>query len=489
MSLTKSRKTDLLLIFILLIVAFFFRFWKLESFQYWSDDEQLFWAIVRHIVVDKHPSLVTPNAALGIGLGPLLHYLVAPWYWITKFDPLKVVILGNLFTFSNVILIYIAGNLLGGRRVGFIAGFLYTASFISSLFDRRFWALTPNFSMVTLAIISLIQILRGKSIYLILLVVPAIFSFNSDPSLGVIVLAAATTLFLFKPKVAKKHIFHAAILGIFLLSPLILFEIRHSGQNLKSLFSLNLEKNTANYEAFFPSQLKNFSRFFYAQKSDAADAYFCYCTLDDKVNPILVFALVIMFFWFFGRTIKTKNKNWFILTLFIFSYLIGIYIFKTFLKGNPSFFYSLTISPVLLLITGLAISKIKFFPFILAILFVANFYSLSLSRFKYPLKEKIMLVEKTLNKLPDKNNFSLYYSGDILNSGGGWTSLFISQGAIPLKGSLADHWGHVYETYNLYPIPFSKDEPKDVVIVSGKEAKIYNKKVNLENLYQPKYFE
>lgn len=479
MSHTKFRKTNFLLVLTLLTIAFFFRFWKLKSFQYWSDDEQLLWSIVRHIVVDKHPSLVTPNVALGVGLGPLLHHLVAPWFWLVKFDPLRIVLLGNLFTFLNVILIYIAGDLLGGKKVGFIAGFLYAASFISSLFDRRLWALSPNFSMVTLAIISLIQILRGKSIYLILLVMPVVFSLNSDPSLGVVTLASVAALLFFGPKINKKHILYSAIFGVLLLSPLIIFEFRHSGQNIKSLLSVNIGENTANSEPFALAQLKNFSRFFYAQNSNSADAYFCYCTLDDSVSPLLIILVAVMILGFTHP----------VLIFFLISYLIGIFVFRTFLGGNPTFFYSLTISPVLFLIAGTAISKIKYLLLLLPIFLLVNFHSLSFSSFKYPLTAKIQLVEETIAKLPNKNNFSLYYSGDVLNSGGGWTSLFMSQGATPVKGSLSAHWGHVYETYNLYPISFSKEEPKNVVVVSGKDAKIYNKKVNLEELYQPKYFE
>lgn len=182
------KKFDLCAVVLLLLIAYFFRLWKLKSLQYWSDDEQLIWAIIRHIIVDKHLSLVIPNAAIEMSLGPLFHYLVFPWFWLVNLDPEKILLLGNIFTFFGIILMFIAGNLIGGKKVGFIAAFLYSVSFISSLFDRRLWALSPNIALVLLGIISLIQILKGKSKYIILLVVPLVFSVNSDPSLGVIAL-------------------------------------------------------------------------------------------------------------------------------------------------------------------------------------------------------------------------------------------------------------------------------------------------------------
>lgn len=495
--LKKIKRVDILICLFLLVLAFFFRLWKLKSFQYWSDDEQILWAIVRHLVIDKHPSLVIPNSALGLSFGPLFHYLVAPWYWIIKFDPQKILLLGNLFTFFNVILIYAAGNLLGGRKVGFAAGFLYAVSFLSSLFDRRLWALSPNIPLVLLGTISLIQVVKGKSKYIFLLVIPIVFSVNSDPSLGIIALASIFTFLILKPKIQKKYIMYSVLLGILLLSPLIFFELRHSGQNIRSLSSLKLENYQKESDPLFPSQLKNFSRFFFAQGSNTAEAYFCYCKPDDKVSPVLILAVSAMIAAFIFRAIKNKDKGKGELILVLVSYLTGIYVFKTFLGGNPAFFYSVTIFPILFLMAGVVISDIKYLPLLLLpSLLLANFYSLYHSSFKYPLSKKMEVVEQTIKKIPDKNNFSLYYSGDILVSGGGWTALFMSKGYTPSKGSLSAYWGHVYESYNLYPIPFSLEEPQTVVVISQGDSKVYNNEgkwfnpaVYIENLYQPKYFE
>jgi hypothetical protein len=122
-----------------------------------------------------------------------------------------------------------------------------------------------------------------------------------------------------------------------------------------------------------------------------------------------------------------------------------------------------------------------------------------MSNFKYPLINKIKLVNSTIKNIPDKDNFSLYYSGDVLLAGGGWTSLFTYRGYTPVSGNLSLYWGHVYESYGLYPKPFATTDPSTVVILSSIDNKpssvIYNNnkgkfnyKIDIEGLYQPKYF-
>lgn len=514
------KRIDFFLITILVILCLFFRLSRLESFQYWSDDDQLMWLTLRHIIVDKHPSLVSVNVATGAGLGPLFHWLSTPWFWINNLNPQKILLAGNLFAVLSTVAIYIAGRMIGGRIIGFNASFLYSVSFISSLFDRRFWVLTPDILLVTIAIISLIKISQGDSRFLYLLVFPIAFAFNSDPTLGIVILASFLFILIIRPKLEKRKITLSFILLLILALPLIIFEIRHSGQNFQGIKRFiseqtSQERKVTLQKPFLIFQFENFSRFFYIRPTNTADIYLCYCEFDDKRPALFAIIVGIFLVLFFIITIKEKKESYLILLLFLFSYIIGIIIFKELFKGSVHFHYSLVISPILFLIVAILLTKRKILLFLtLPILFIINLNTLQKSNFKYPIRDKIAIVKQTISKLPADKNFSLYHSGDVLLASGGWAALFMANGHVPNKGSFSMHWGHVYETYNLYPIRFSSKEPETVVVLSERELEkkgqfrvidvlqqgqiysiIYDNskswfipEASLEKLYQPKFF-
>lgn len=511
-------KTDLILISIIVAIALFFRMLPFDKFLYWSDDEQLIWLTIRHILIDHHPSLVTANVATGVSLGPLFHYLVSPWFWLVNFNPAKIIILGYLFSILNCLAIYMTGKVLGGRKVAFAASFLYAVSFLSSLFDHRFWLLTPNIALISLGLIALIKIVKGESQYLYLLTLPITFAFNSDPSLGVVIVATIFTFLIFRPHFNKKHWLISACLIFILLSPLVAFEIRHQGQNWQAINQFvnqqtKVSPPTQNNNLLL-AQLANFARFFYARESQAADTYLCYCEMNNDIPLIFPIGMALMIAYFIFTAVKKRQPESVVLLSFIFAYLVGILIFQNIFKGQVVLHYSLVVAPILFLMAAKLLSKNNLLlGTTLAIFFILNLNTLYHSRFKYPLQDKLKIVNQTISKLPD-HNFSLYHSGDVLLAGGGWVSLFIENGFIPQKGDFSTYWGHVYRSYNLYPRPIENKEPKTVVILSEnlidtKEnprvldiikvgniySFIYDNSKNwftptnsLEELYQPNYF-
>lgn len=519
------KNNDLRLLAILLTVGIIFRFYKYYSLQYWSDDEQLLWYIIRHITVDKHPSLVVPNVALEIGLGPLYHYLLTPWFFLTNLNPQNILILGNLIGLINIILIYFVGKLIssGSTKVAFLAGLIYAASFMISLFDRRLWALTPDITLVLLSLIAFIKILNKKSGFIYLLIPAFVFQFNSDPSLATISLVLIVFLVMFRNLIKKSSLVVFMIISLILLSPIIIFEIRHQGVNLKSFANFLQESSVKQIRAdvgqrnFILSEIENFSRFFYSKPTSSSEAYFCYCYLDDYPHSLLILSVFLSLVLFAYLTVKTKNRNYLILVIFVVSYLIGKYLFQIVAKGYPVFFYSIVISPILILIIAILIARFnKVFYFLFIVFFLTlNLQTLLTVDFKFPLKDKLKLAKIVQEELVGvgAEKYSLYYSGDILVNSGGFTALFNYFGQPPVKGNISSQWGHHYQTFELYPLKFEDQEPDYVVVISknhhkenlkyiyanikvGKlSATIYNNQMkwfyyplHIENLYQPNYF-
>lgn len=514
----KKNKLIFLYFVGIFLIFLFFRFWRIDKFQYWSDDEQLLWYTIRHIVIDRHPSLVVVNTALGVSLGSIYHLLISPWYYLTKLNPQLILLLGNIFSLASILTIYKAGKILGGKKNGLIVSFLYSASFISSLFDRRLWALTPNFLVTTLSIIALFGLISGKKKYIYLLLPAFVLPFNSDPSLLVALISSLIAIILLKIKLDRKHLAIFIVSILFFLSPLIIFEIRHNGQNFKSIKNLisinNFKTNKNNNSFFLIDQLNYFSKFVYLRPSKVSEIYFSYDQVENNKNILpTIFSIAIIIFFIY-KTVKTKDKKDIILTIFLISYVSGIYIFKTALSRNSEFFYSVVISPVIFLVLAEIISKKSktFIFFSLSIYLLVNLYSLLNSELKYPLNEKLKLVETVAKKININEDFSLYYSGDIFLASGGWTSLFTFKGLTPVQGSLTKYWGHAYQSYGIYPKEFSQKDPSIVVILSegiintnlpikyeekignvyatiiDNRKRLFNPDVNVEKLYIPKYF-
>lgn len=501
----RKNKLTFLYFASIFFIFLFFRLWRIDKFQYWSDDEQLLWYIVRHIVIDRHPSLVVVNTALGVSLGSIYHLFISPWYFLTKLNPQLILLLGNIFSLASLLAIYKAGKLMGGKKTALIASFLYSSSFISSLFDRRLWALTPNFLVTTLSIIALFGLNSGKKKYIYLLLPAFALPFNSDPSLLVPLISSIIAIILLRIKLNRKHVIIFIISLLVFLSPLIFFEMRHKGQNFKSIKNLITTKNPETKKdsssLFLVDQLGYFSRFIYSRPSKVSEIYFCYCNIEDNKNalPITLSTAIIAFFTL--KAIKTKNKKDIILTIFLITYLCGTYVFKTVLSRNSEFFYSIVVSPVIFLIFAKTISiknKLIIATF-LTIYLSVNLFSLMNSKLKYPLKEKLKLAETVTKIVKPNEDFSLYYSGDVFLAGGGWTSLFTYKGLTPVQGSLAKYWGHAYQSYGIYPKKFSPEDPSTVVILSQKTGNVYatiidnrkklfNPDINVEKLYIPKYF-
>lgn len=520
----KKYKFDIFLIFILIAISIIFRVIKLNDFQYWSDDEQLLFYTLRHIVVDHHSSLVTPNVALELSMGPIFHYLLIPWYLLVDFKPDRILLFGIFFSSISVILMYITGFILGGRLVAITATLLYSTSFMSSLFDRRLWHLSPNVILILLSLFSVLKIVKGDSKYILPLTLSAIFSFNSDPSIGIIVISAFLIFIIYRPKIKKIYLLSSFIFFVFAISPLIIFDIRHQGQNLESVLNLitrissTTNQKVTNDQNIITEQVDNIARFFYVYPTNVADAYFCYCLFNDRKNSILNLAVYLIFLFFIIYAVKEKKRNYFILIIFLFFYILGLQIFEYKLNGLAKFSYSVTISPIAFIVAAIIFSRLKGILYIiLPIFFILNFNTLVNSSFKYPLKDKLIMVNKTTKQLPENTNFSLYYSGDILLAGGGWNSLFTQRGFSPKKGSLTIHWGHIYNSYNLYGVNFTHQEPETIVVISEKNldqenmiirqnlknqdtvGKVHSFVLNnnlgeinylniVEDLYQPDYF-
>ena len=111
--LVKIKKHYLILFGIILLAAFF-RFYNFRELQYWDLDDEVFTSVMRHIVFDKSPTLLVPNAFLEFGQGPYFHWIMALFYALTKFDLVTVRVFSSLLGIATTLLVYITARSIGG---------------------------------------------------------------------------------------------------------------------------------------------------------------------------------------------------------------------------------------------------------------------------------------------------------------------------------------------------------------------------------------
>jgi 4-amino-4-deoxy-L-arabinose transferase-like glycosyltransferase len=474
------KKKSFLLLSIALLVAFFFRFYNYQNFQYWSGDEEMASAVIRKIVVERKPVLISPNTTISASLGSLFHLSTAPLFGIFNMNPAYVLLMMGLLGLITTFILYFLGKSVKNEWLGFTLSILYGGSFLMGLFDRRWWPLTLNALLSALALLALYKIIIEKKYwYSIFLAVSIGFAGHSEPSLAVGLFATVISFIVFRINPFRKAFLAGLITLIIFAAPLLFFEARHPGTIIypviKSLTGgihdsaspSDFHTETNKYDLY----LGTFSRLFLTPYSDYADKQFCYCSdygqpIFGSFTKVVILLLLLYPLFILIKTKEKKEKDVLKLAyIYLLSFLIASFVFNSVSKNPIHQHYFLVSFPIIIFLVGYSLfslvkSKIML-CLILIIYVITNGYSLLNSQFRYPLPQLTELVSNTVNHLPD-NNFSLYA---VNYEGLGWTSLFILNNKHPQKSYLYPFIDWMYRAQSLYTVNPTNQEQKKVVVI------------------------
>lgn len=468
---------------VIVIISIFFRYYNTQKLQYWSSDEEMAGAVVYHMLTTGKPVLVSPNSNTELTLGSAFHVLSAPLFVIANKNPVTVLNLTAFLGILTTILIYYAGKLIKDEKLGLIASFLYASSFLISIFDRRWWPLSLNSFLATLALISLMQIInRKKNIFFIPLAVSIGFAVHSQASLAIIALATILIFAILRVIPPKKGlVLFFATLALFAL-PLVLFEIRHPGAVTRPYLKILSASGSHKSASYSPNSeaLKVYfetpQRIFLTAPSKFAESHFCACTryeqpLGNYAAYLVLIPIFLPAIFLFKRKIKNslEKKSYTILYSFLVSFAVGSILFGYVYKLPIHQPYFLVIFPTLILLfaSGLQLINKKWLKSLILIsIFAININTLVKSSFRYPLSDKQKLVSQISKDIRDKE-FSLNVIGDAWQHGGGYTELFILQGKNPPKSYIYDFYDWLYRAHSLYTLERTeKSQPQAVTIGS-----------------------
>lgn len=482
----------------ILLIAMLFRFYNVKQFQFWYSDEEFNAMVVRKMVVEKRPVLISPSGTTGLTLGSYFQVVSVPLFYFSKFN--TEIILGTMgfLGILTTYLIFLIGKLISNTKLGLVSSFLYATSFVMGLYDRRWWNLSIAPILTVIAIYSIIQIkMRKKYIWSIPLAACIGFAFHTGSNIVVIVFATLLVFVVLKISILRKEYILALATFLLFLLPLGIFELMHPGAVTHPI-EVSFSKNTPSAGGYnlISGDILNktnitFANMIFPKASNFAEIYVGsqfsgYKNLFGPVAIPLILLLIIFPIIKFTNLKKSEKQYLLILYCFLITFFIGLFLFSIFYKKSIWQHYFTIVLPVFFLITGFSIvkavkNKIILFS-ILAIIFFINFYALINSTFRYPLYQKKQIVSDLSAQLLD-SDFSLYQTGDDYFIGGGFPILFNFNNKYPKRSNAYDYYDWLFRAHSLYPIEPSNEDQDKIVIISKDFAEfdesnvLYRKKV------------
>lgn len=245
----KADKAHFCLIFYLVLVAFLLRFYNLSATLLFQSDQGRDALVVSHLIKKADLIFIGPVTSIGnMYLGPFYYYFMAPFLALSYPSPLGPAIGVALVNVALVFFIYYWGKALVGKTAATWACFFSCFSLVLIEYSRFSW--NPNlsafFSLLTLY--ALYLSLKRSSSYWFLVAIGSSILLQLH-YVNLIILVVVGIFFLqdvytrFRSKNLAnssylKHIGIATLIFFVSLLPLMLFDYKNQGLNLKALMSI-----------------------------------------------------------------------------------------------------------------------------------------------------------------------------------------------------------------------------------------------------------
>lgn len=127
----------------ILCAAAFLRLYKIRDYMTFLGDEGRDVLVVKHLLLDHDIPFIGPTASVAaFFLGPLYYYMMAPFLWIFRLDPVGPAIMVALFGVATVYLLYKVAKEWYGTFAAVCASMLYALSPLVIAQSRSSW--NPN---------------------------------------------------------------------------------------------------------------------------------------------------------------------------------------------------------------------------------------------------------------------------------------------------------------------------------------------------------
>lgn len=250
----KKNRSEFIVISIVILIALLFRLFRIGEYLTFLGDEGRDVRVVRNILKGDL-AFIGPQTSIGnMYLGPLYYYIMAPALLLSNFNPIGPAILNALLGALTVALTWWVARSWFGKVAGVLAGLFMAISPVAIIYSRSSWNPNPMPLFSLLAVFGLYKVWQKKD-YCWLIITAIAFAFAMQMHYLGLLLIPTLALFWFlslkktkKNKKKKKQFLltslKSLIIFLFLMSPLVLFDLKHQGMNYNAFKSFFTTRQT-----------------------------------------------------------------------------------------------------------------------------------------------------------------------------------------------------------------------------------------------------
>jgi len=379
----------------ILILASFLRLYQISGYMEFLGDQGRDVVIIKDFLQNGNLFFIGPQTSIGnMYLGPFFYYLIAPSLFLSNYNPVGPAIFIAFLSVATVFLIYFVGNRWFSRSVGLISAFLFAISPVVIKYSNFIWNpnVMPFFSL--LFVYFFFESFRSKKYHLFLYASLSFVMVINSHYLGLALLPFTGLFWLYnlikfiktKSKQLKpflKYTFLAAFIFILSLTPQILFDIKHDGQNSKALLTFfTYRETTVNIKAY--KAIPEMPALFNQINTDLLAGR------NETVGLIISIVFIVGLLPLIIKLNKQKNSS----LIIFFWYLSGLVALALY-KQHVYAHYFAFLFPAVFILAGFLINKFKLIgiPFLILIT-VVSFIE---NPFRYQPNNQL----KTVNQIAD----------------------------------------------------------------------------------------
>lgn len=349
----QNRFECIALLFIV-VLALGLRLYRIEGYMTFLGDEGRDVRVVRNIL-HGDPAFIGPQTSIGgMYLGPLYYYMMAPALLLSGLNPVGPAIMVALLSVITIVLTWYFGRRWFNPLTGILAAFLFTISPVSIIYSHSSWNPNPIPFFALLSVWGIYQVWTNQKYRLLPLVGLAV-AFALQMHYLALLLLPVLGIFWFislkqswsKKKLRKIFLLQslwAVLIFLFLMSPLLLFDLKHNGMNFnafKTFFTnrqTTINFNPVNSNRFLPVLYKIVSDLFLGQA--------------EFLVPLFSFLTVTLSLW--ALLVTKKKKPAILLLVWLGTALLGLALYKQHVYAH----YFGFIYPAVYLLSGWVISSL-----------------------------------------------------------------------------------------------------------------------------------
>ena len=235
---------------LIILVGLFLRLYRVQDFYMFLADQGRDAVIIRRIILLQKFPLIGPPSSIGeVFLGPFYYYLVAPFLWMFRSNPVGLAIGVGILSMAAAVLIYYMVSKIVSRDVALIFSLFVAFSALLVDIGRFSWNpnLLPYFAFITLSLFFLSLHGKRKVFFSIMFGIFFGFSFQLHHLAALLVVPVILYFILFllrKRNFSTLRVPFLSGLGFAsTLIPFTIFEMRHNFLNIHNLISLFTKQN------------------------------------------------------------------------------------------------------------------------------------------------------------------------------------------------------------------------------------------------------